>query len=268
MRLLREERSDVDMKRWGQLALARLGFRLVPVGALSDIVAGPDAASIEAARRYSMGSRERLAAVAQSVRYVERAGISGAIVECGVWRGGAMMVAALTLKSLGTLNRDLYLFDTFEGMTEPSGEDERWSGQRAQGEFARRLRKDGRGSDWCRATLDDVSRNMATTDYPSAFVHYRKGPVEQTLPAEAPERIAVLRLDTDWYESTRHELIHLYPRLEPGGLLIIDDYGTWLGARKAVDEYFAGRHEVPYLARIDHTCRLLVKPPTHSQSSA
>ena len=72
-----------------------------------------------------------------------------------------------------------------------------------------------------------------------------------------PERIALLRIDTDWYESTRHELVHLYPRLSPGGVLIIDDYGHWQGARKAVDEYFqAGL----FLNHIDYTGRLAIKP--------
>jgi hypothetical protein len=86
------------------------------------------------------------------------------------------------------------------------------------------------------------------------------GRVEETLPQAAPDEIAILRLDTDWYESTRHELEHLYPRLSVGGILIIDDYGHWQGARKAVDEYFAGRSPAVFLNRVDYTCRLVVKP--------
>ncbi|HYM86681.1 MAG TPA: TylF/MycF/NovP-related O-methyltransferase, partial [Pseudoxanthomonas sp.] len=74
-----------------------------------------------------------------------------------------------------------------------------------------------------------------------------------------PECIALLRLDTDWYESTRHEMIHLFPRLCVGGVLILDDYGHWLGARRAVDEYL-GEHNVPlFLQRIDYTGRYAVK---------
>src|ERR1051325_10354963 len=87
-----------------------------------------------------------------------------------------------------------------------------------------------------------------------------EGTVEETIPAQAPERIALLRLDTDWYESTRHELVHLYPRLVPGGVLIIDDYGHWEGARKAVDEYIAQNNLRLFLNRIDYAGRLAIKP--------
>ena len=85
-------------------------------------------------------------------------------------------------------------------------------------------------------------------------IHFVEGKVEDTIPAHAPERIALLRLDTDWYESTRHELEHLYPRLSRGGVLIIDDYGHWQGARQAVDEYFGDAHAA-LLNRIDYTAR-------------
>ena len=87
---------------------------------------------------------------------------------------------------------------------------------------------------------------MASTGYPPDRVRYVKGPVERTIPDRLPGGpIALLRLDTDWYESTRHELLHLFPLLSPGGVLIIDDYGHWSGARKAVDEYLGGL-AVPY----------------------
>jgi len=109
----------------------------------------------------------------------------------------------------------------------------------------------------CYSPLEEVKRNMEATGYPPAQISYIKGKVEDTLPAEAPAQIAVLRLDTDWYESTRHELVHLYPRLSPGGVLIIDDYGYWTGARKAVDEYF---RDSLFLGRIDDTGRIAIKP--------
>ena len=83
------------------------------------------------------------------------------------------------------------------------------------------------------------------TGYPPERIHFVRGPVEETLPAGAPDEIALLRLDTDWYESTRHELEHLYPRLAAGGVLLVDDYGHWEGARKAVDEYFADHGDRP-----------------------
>jgi hypothetical protein len=83
--------------------------------------------------------------------------------------------------------------------------------------------------------------------------------VEETLPTHVPERIALLRLDTDWYESTHHELVHLFPLLSPGGILIVDDYGHWAGARKAVDDYLAANAPGLYLHRVDYTVRLAVK---------
>jgi hypothetical protein len=82
------------------------------------------------------------------------------------------------------------------------------------------------------------------------------GKVEETLPEHAPESIALLRLDTDWYESTRHELEHLFPRVVAGGVLLLDDYGHWKGSRKAVDEYFAAQGITMLLNRVDYTGRL------------
>jgi hypothetical protein len=104
-----------------------------------------------------------------------------------------------------------------------------------------------------------VQRNLAGTGYDLASVKFIKGKVEETIPAHAPARIALLRLDTDWYESTRHELAHLFPRLVPGGVLILDDYGHWQGSRRAVDEYMA-EHGIPILLnRVDYTARIAVK---------
>lgn len=209
---------------------------------------------------FTMTGPERIEALVNAVRYVVAHGLDGDIVECGVWRGGSSMAAALALAELGELDRHLYLYDTFDGMSAPTHDDVAIDGKPATPKFAdRRLGVDS--SDWCRSPLDDVARNLSSTGYPSANVHFIAGKVEDTLPAQLPRgRIAILRLDTDWYESTRHELTHLYPRLVPGGVLIIDDYGHWLGARKAVDEYLAERRERLLLARVDYTARIAVKP--------
>lgn len=203
----------------------------------------------------TMTSPERIAAVCDAVRYVTQARIPGAYVECGVWRGGSSMAAALALLDIRSTERDLYLFDTFEGMTAPSRHDLRTS----DCEAAETLLDASSDVDkiWCRASIEDVAANMAATGYPAERVKLCKGKVEDTLPTLAPDQIAVLRLDTDWYESTRHELEQLYPRLAVGGVLIIDDYGYWAGARKAVDEYFADKPLL--LGRIDQTGRIAVK---------
>jgi len=169
-----------------------------------------------------------------------------------------MMAVALTLQSLNLRDRDLHLFDTFEGMPKPQELDVDMRGNSALAAFAE-TQLEGDTSDFCRATLPDVQAAMASTGYDPERVHFHKGKVEVTIPSAAPGQIALLRLDTDWYESTRHELEHLYPRLSPGGILIIDDYGHWRGARKAVDEYIEKCALSLFLSRIDYTGRIAVK---------
>jgi hypothetical protein len=192
------------------------------------------------------------------VRYVEKAAIPGAFVECGVWRGGSMMAVAKILLALGRTDRDLYLYDTFEGMTVPDDRDVSIVGQTASA-LSRQHEMSETDLFWCYAPLEAVKLSLLSTGYPASRIHFIKGPVEETVPAHAPEQIALLRLDTDWYQSTQHELVHLFPRLQRSGVLIIDDYGHWQGARKAVDEYFADNKISILLARIDYTGRMAVK---------
>lgn len=207
---------------------------------------------------YTMTSPERIASLCHAVEYTIKYDIPGDIVECGVWRGGSMMATALTLLHLGETSRKLHLFDTFEGMSEPTSVDvQAQSGVSAQTMMRAASRAD---PVWAYAPIDDVRANLESTGYPSANLFFVKGKVEETIPTNAPEQIALLRLDTDWYESTLHELRHLYPRLAGKGALIIDDYGYWQGARQAVDEYIE-THAIPLLlARIDETGRIAVKP--------
>jgi O-methyltransferase len=218
----------------------------------------PDLQILQRIAGYTMTSLERQLALISAIRYLVRRQIGGCFVECGVWRGGSSMAAALTLLQQEECERDLFLFDTFEGMTPPTSLDKTADGTPAQAHLDRDVAKVG--NVWAVASLEDVQRNMELTNYPSAKIHYVKGPVETTIPARAPSGpIALLRLDTDWYESTRHELVNLFPLLAEGGVLIIDDYGHWAGARKAVDEYLASLDRVYYLHCIDYTGRLIVK---------
>jgi O-methyltransferase len=213
-------------------------------------------------RPFTIATPERFYSFARSIEYALAAGIPGAIVECGVWRGGGMMAAALTLLRNGVRDRELVLYDTFAGMTPATAEDVDLDGKPAE----QLLETHGRDSVfWAYAGLDEVRRNMESTGYPSDKIRYVVGPVEQTLPEQAPERIAILRLDSDWYGSTKHELEHLYPRLSDGGVLIIDDYGHWQGSRKAVDEYLADGSHSMLLNRVDYTCRQGVKRTTGFQ---
>lgn len=214
----------------------------------------------ENCRRYSMTSAERMYALYKAARYVIEAGIPGDFVECGVWRGGSMMVVAQALLEKGIKDRDLYLFDTFEGLPKPdeSKDIDLWGNRAIDG--WRPLSKDDEKSGWANAGLDEVRKNLLSTGYPAERIHFVKGMVERTIPEQAPQDIALLRLDTDWYESTKHELEHLYPRLAPQGVMIIDDYGHFKGAKEAVDEYIETNRIAGLLCRIDYTGRLMIKP--------
>jgi O-methyltransferase len=197
------------------------------------------------------------------VRHCVRRELPGAFVECGVWKGGAVLAMLLALQQEGRADRDVYLFDTFEGMTEPSPEDR--SAFEAPALETWREARDAGGRAWPEVFgpqafgEDHVRETLSASGYPAERLRFVRGRVEDTLPGRAPERIALLRLDTDWYESTRHELEHLYPRLCDGGVLIIDDYGHWEGARRAVDEYFSDPSRAPLLHRSDYTGRVAVK---------
>jgi hypothetical protein len=205
---------------------------------------------------WTMTSPEKLYALILATRYVVRHQIPGDVVECGVWRGGSMQAVAKTLMHEGSVDRDLFLFDTFDGMTPPTEEDRRQDGQRAADMLARVDRDD---PVWAVATLDDVQSGMGQVGYPAERIHYVPGKVEETTPAQAPERISILRLDTDWYASTKHELEHLYQRLSPGGVLLLDDYGWWQGSRQAVDEFLETTGERLLLLRMAEG-RIAVKP--------
>lgn len=170
------------------------------------------------------------------------------------------MLMAFSLLEFGDSSRRLYLYDTYAGMTEPTEEDViAWNGlsvcERRRAE--QRKSKDSFSS-WA-IGMEEVASNMRTTGYPQEQIRYVAGDVCETLKTGAPRKVALLRLDTDWYASTRAELELLYPRLVCGGVLIIDDYGHFAGARQAVDEYFKNLGYLPYLSRVDYTARVMVK---------
>jgi O-methyltransferase len=213
-------------------------------------------AIMRASKPWTMTSYDRLFALIVAVRYLEAERIAGDVVECGVWRGGSMQAVARTLLEAGSGERHLHLFDTFEGMPAPSDADRRISGGPTAQEMLDSQPRTGLV--WAIAGLEDVRAGMAQTGYPPARIHYHEGRVQDTIPGAAPERIALLRLDTDWYESTRHELEHLFGRLTPGGVLIVDDYDYWEGSRKAVDEFIAKTQARLLLVPID-TGRIAVK---------
>lgn len=207
---------------------------------------------------YTMTRKIRMYALYQAVHHVVRNRIPGDFVECGVWRGGSSMLAAKTFLQLGDTGRKLFLYDTYRGMSEPTDLD-----VSRVGEDARILWKNSRKggiSTWCYCPIEEVRENLYSTSYPKENIVFAEGKVEDTIPGNIPGQICILRLDTDLYESTYHELVHLYPRLSNSGILILDDYHYWQGARKAVDRYFEEQGQPVFLHRIDSAARLIVKP--------
>lgn len=192
-------------------------------------------------------------ALVQALRHVQRRGIEGDFVECGVWRGGNLVIARTLLES----SRQVWGFDTFEGMTAPTEHDSKFGSTLDAASKFRQTSSDGY-VDRCYASIEDVRANLAATGC-SEGVTLVKGDVRETLldTASLPEKIAILRLDTDFYDSTRIELETLYPRVAPGGVVIVDDYGVWAGAKKAVDEYFGD--DLPWLHYVTRDARLFVK---------
>ena len=209
-------------------------------------------------RPYTMTSDARLGHLLHAVDYLVTNSIEGDFVECGVWRGGSSMAAMYRLEHHGIRDRIFHLCDTFEGMSPPTSEDTTF-----QGDSAANLLESSdpdASNVWAKCSLENVKHNVGLTGYPEEHVHFAVGKIEDTMPTSAPNRIALLRLDTDWYESTKHEMETLYPLLVPGGVLIVDDYGHWQGAKKAIDEYVQENEIRLFLVPSDYTGRIAVKP--------
>ncbi|MEK6280878.1 MAG: TylF/MycF/NovP-related O-methyltransferase [Acidobacteriota bacterium] len=194
---------------------------------------------------YTMCSRARLRRLHAGVRHVVEKGIPGDIVECGVAFGGSAALSGLTLKSLGA-HRKLWAFDTFEGMPAPTEADPDYdSANEFTGAF--------------RSHMSEVMRVFDRFGILGNTV-FVKGLFRDTVPDSGVKNIAVLHLDGDWYESVKVCLDHLYDRVSSGGIIQIDDYGHWAGARKAVDEFLEARPIPGGLRYVDYSARQIIKP--------
>ena len=243
------------MKNLAKKIIKKLGYEIHRVNTYVEFpshFSKTDIEIIKSVKLFTLTSIERRFALIQAVNYIIKNKIAGDIVECGVWKGGSIMIIVKTLLELKSYDKELYLFDTFEGMPKPTEFDVSYKDKLAIKEFEDQ-KIDNNSSDWLRIELDEVKKNVFSTGYNKEKFHFIKGKVEDTIPKNSPETISILRLDTDWYDSTRHELIHLFPRLVRGGVVIIDDYGFWRGAKKAVDEYFEENNILILLNRIDTT---------------
>tara|TARA_A100001011_G_C14314421_1_gene847217 strand:- start:4374 stop:5129 length:756 start_codon:yes stop_codon:yes gene_type:complete len=212
---------------------------------------------IEISKNYSMGTKIRMYSLAQAIKKVKIDKLEGDIVECGVWMGGNLILSLLLNDYYG-LNKNIYGFDTFDGMTEPSKYDYDLNKNSADLKLQESKKIENIDNIWCYSSIEEVKRNISKNTTSNKY-KLIKGPVENTLNIEEnlPKKISVLRLDTDFYESTKKELEVLYPRLVKNGILIVDDYGHWQGSRKAVDEYF--QNDELLLNYIDYTCRMIIK---------
>lgn len=204
---------------------------------------------------YSMTNLPRMINTLKSCRYAVENNIPGDFLEVGVWRGGNGILARKIFEILNS-EKKVWMFDTFEGMTAPTGVD-----VIAKTKISAQSKYSKVQNNWCFASLEDVKNNCLDSQLDLKFFKFIKGDVLETLLIDEniPDSICVLRLDTDWYESTRLELEILYPLLSKHGVLIVDDYGHWEGARKAVDEYFLKSSFKPLLNVVDYSCRSLIK---------
>jgi hypothetical protein len=248
-------------KKWLAQKLINLGTKLhdpaKDLGTTIPDASPADLAVLDAAAEYTMSLPTSRWALVQALRHLHNAGIEGDFVECGVWRGGNLVIARRMAENLGR-ERRIWAYDTFGGMTEPSEHDVKFGKTLDTNQKFEELQRDG-FNDWCYASLEEVRANVEKTGGIGEVV-YRKGDVRETLAdaANLPDKIALLRLDTDFYDSTKIEMETLYPRLVSGGVLIVDDYGAWAGSKKAVDEYLG--QPLPWLHYINRDARLMIKP--------
>jgi len=205
---------------------------------------------------------------ADAIRYIVANNVEGVIVECGVESGTYEYIWIQELMKQ-RLERDIYMYDTFAGLTAPSEYDYNlinynngvWNTPDAVLQTWKNQIADTTVNKWCNCPLEKVKQRLASTGYPSSHLHYIVGDVLETLKVDAniPEKIAILRLDTDWYESSKFELIQLYDRVVKGGVIIFDDYYFWNGQRKATDEFFNERGLSYTITKINNQTGAIIK---------
>jgi O-methyltransferase len=212
----------------------------------------------EICNAYTMTGIQRMYSLYKAVKHIISTKVQGDFIECGVWKGGSSMIMAYTLLQMEETERKIFLYDTFKGMPKPTEIDKKIHSSQLAIDKWEQCQQDNYNK-WCFSPLDEVKKNMLSTGYPLYNFIFVEGKVEDTIPEILPSKIALLRLDTDWYESTYHELTHLLPILTEGGILIIDDYWSWAGAKKAVDQYFTENNIGFLLNYIDNTGRIDIK---------
>lgn len=216
---------------------------------------------IETAKLFSMTSYQKLNFLLRSIEYVNNKKLEGDFVECGVWKGGNLILFKKMMTRLNITDKLIYAFDTFEGMTKPTDIDVdiRFDNEKAEDVMKRNIKDYNNHSIHCYYPIDKVKENLTNNCKDIENIKLIKGDVLKTLliSRNIPDKISILRLDTDWYESTKIELEILFPKLFKDGILIIDDYGDYFGCKKAVDEYFKDKKISMF--KVDSGGRMLIK---------
>jgi hypothetical protein len=241
-----------------------IGYRLYKIEKFNFSINFPEASLSEIklmnmCSKYSMTGYDRLFFLIKAINYVRLNNVSGDFVECGVWKGGNLILFQKMISKFN-LKKKIYAFDTFEGMTQPLEIDRMLNnGPWAKDLMIQELKDKNKTNIHCYSPLNEVMNNFKKNTLNKKNLICIKGPVERTLVINnnLPKKISILRLDTDFYESTKIELEVLFPLLENNGILIIDDYGCWQGAKKAVDEYFLNKKFTMF--KIDITGRFIIK---------
>jgi O-methyltransferase len=200
-------RNYVDLSSWSSPVDAYRRVRLV-----------------SSVKKHTVVSRFKLNTLYSLARAIERDHVPGAIVECGVYRGGS----AALLSAATSASRPVVLFDSFKGLPPPGERD---------GNQARRVYREG----WCEGSVSDVTELLARHGIASGRVQFVEGWFQDTLPQNRPDQIALLHIDADWYDSVRVCLENLYDLVSPGGYVVWDDYRRWVGCTRAVDEFLDAR---------------------------
>lgn len=184
---------------------------------------------------YTMGGPKAIENAFVVTRIIDNNNIEGCIIECGVAKGGASAMMILTNHMFHNKKRSLLLFDSFEGLPNPTEED--FVGEKS-GDYVQSLDQGD-----CLGTVEQVSNLFKSLKIDYSKVKYIKGWFQNTIPDYAlDEKIAILRLDGDWYESTKIPLEKFYDYISIGGAIIVDDYGTCFGSKKAVNEFIQSRN--------------------------
>ncbi len=180
------------------------------------------------ARAESMIGLKRLDNVQHCVTDVLRRGVPGDLIETGAWRGGATILMRAVLEAYGDADRRVWVADSFQGLPKP--DPERWPAETGDEHWTRER---------LTVPLEEARANFARYGLLDERVRFLAGWFKDTLPAAPVERLAVLRLDGDMYGSTMEALCALYPRLSPGGYVIVDDYGAVPQCKEAVTDFRA-----------------------------